>query len=389
MRLLLIITLLNCTFAANCQTWDQITDFSGSSRDDGCSFTIDNVVYCGTGRNAGFAVTSDFYAFDLSTELWTTIGAMPYSTRRQYAIAEMYNSEGYVFGGISAQGEYLKDLWRYNPTMNSWFYMGQAPFEGRAGMQSFVVGDILMIVGGRTATLDATDEVWGYNFVTNTWNSFSPVPGDGIWRGFGTSYNGTGIVGMGEDSTNTKRGEIYFYSPLIDSWSIPPSIDTEPMTYPAVSIINDRLFMYGGEDTFNILRNDFRYLDLTNLTWNSMNSFPNNARRGVMAFSSSSDFYITTGLTSTERVEETWVARSVAGIDEETAQDFSVRIQDGMLILPNNMSTCKVFSILGESITLTSLQPGVFHLPSTLAPGVYYCTAYENGSYLKDKFVIQ
>jgi len=346
-------------------------------------------VYCGTGRNVGFALTADFYAFDLTSEQWTSLGAMPYSARRQYATAETYNSKGYVFGGIDAQGAYLKDLWRYDPVMNSWYYMGQAPFEGRAGMQSFVIGDILMIVGGRTASSDATNEVWGYNFILNTWFSFSPVPGDGIWRGFGTNYGDTGIVGLGADSTNVKRGEIYFYDLALDAWTITPTIDTEPMTYPAANVINDRLFLYGGEDTLGVYRNDFRYLDLSNLNWVSMNAFPNDARRGVMAFSSESDFYITTGLTSTERVAETWVARSVAGVEEGTVKDLSVYIKDGLLLLPNNISTCNVFSITGERIPLKSLQSGVFRLPSTLSPGLYFCTAYENGSYSKGKFIVQ
>ena len=56
--ILLIITILMSGLSFS-QNWSQISDFDGSARDDGTSFKIDNKVYCGTGRNAGFSVTSD------------------------------------------------------------------------------------------------------------------------------------------------------------------------------------------------------------------------------------------------------------------------------------------------------------------------------------------
>jgi len=390
MRLLLTILFFAAIYLAQGQNWSQLSNFPGASRDDGCSFTINNVAYCGTGRDAGFALTEDFYSFDFSTEQWTQIGGMPFSARRQYATAGTYDSQGYVFGGINEQGDYLRDMWRYNPTMNSWYYMGQAPFEGRSGMQSFVIDDMFFVVGGRTANLSATNELWGFDFLTNTWSSFTALPCEGIWRGFGTQYEGMGIVGMGSDSTNTKRGEVYFYDSALDSWMEVVQAQTEPMTYPTFGIINDRLFVYGGEDTLDVYRNDFRYLDLTNLTWNTMNAFPQEARRGTMAFTSASDFYFTTGLSTTQRLDATWVARSVASTNEqEPLEEMVIYAVDDVMLLSENFEQCSLFSSSGQLIPLRPLEPGAFRLPIGLASGIYFCQGSTGGRIYQGKLVIQ
>lgn len=389
MKLLMIIGAICATTFVQAQNWDQLTNFQGGSRDDGCSFTIDGIAYCGTGRDAGFAVTSDFYAFDLNTEQWTQVGGMPFPAKRQYATAVTYNSEAYVFGGINDQGDYLTDMWRYTPVSNSWSYMGQAPFDGRSGMQSFVLYDVLYIVGGRTMAKDAVNEVWAYEFSSGLWSMQNDMPNAGVWRGIGLASSNIGIIGMGSDSTNTKRGEFYFYDPLLDVWTEMVQLETEPMSYPAAGVINDRLFIYGGEDTLGVYRNDFRYLDFTNLTWNTMNSFPQEARRGAMAFTSNSDFYITTGLTTTQRLDETWVARSVANVDESVpVSDLAIYAVDGVMFLPDQLEKCSLFNSMGQYIPLTAMESGVFGLPKWLPPGMYFCQGMEDGQMLQGKLVI-
>lgn len=388
MKLLVTITAICTTFIVWTQNWVQLDDFPGTQRDDGCSFETDAFKYCGTGRDAGFQVTNDFYTYVPFSESWVQVASLP-GAARQYATATGFSGGGYLFGGIDGQGNFLNDLWVYNWQPDQWTFLGNAPFEGRSGAQCFIVDLVLYIVGGRTISSNATNEVWGFDLVTETWQSYASVPNDGIWRGFGTSYNDIGIVGMGSDSTSRKRGEIYFYDPAIDFWIEMTQIETEPMNYPATSLKGDRFFVYGGEDTLGVYRNDFRYLDLINLTWNSLAPFTQEGRRGAMAFSSESDFYITTGLTSTQRLSETWVARDVVGINEPTvAKDLAMYVLDGNLILPNQSDNCQLFSSTGQLINLTMLEPGVFRLPKSLPKGVYYCSVMDKGNVLTGKLVV-
>ncbi len=391
MRLFLTILSFAGIYLAYGQNWNQLTNFPATSRDDGCSFTINNVAYCGTGRDEGFQVTNDFYAFDVTTEQWSAVASLPDSAKRQYAAATEYASTGLLFGGINNQGNFLNDLWVYSPTINLWSKITiPCPFEGRSGAHIFVINDILYVVGGRTAVSDATNEVWAFDFNLSQWSQKNDMPGEGVWRGFGLQYNDVGIVGMGSDSTNSKRGEIYFYDPSIDFWIEMTQIETDPMNYPAVSLINDRLFVYGGEDTLGDYSNDFRYLDLTNLTWNALNSFPQDARRGAMAFGSSSDFYISTGLTTLQRLDETWVARDVVSVQEqELVEDLTIYVIDGVMILPDNLEKCSLFDNMGKLIPLTTDAHGAFRLPKGLSAGIYFCQGVKDGRMYQGKLLIQ
>lgn len=387
LRLIFLLLLLNSTVFS--QTWMPRPNFAGGARDDGCSFTANNTVYAGTGRNAGFAYTSDFYAFDLTSEQWTQVSSLPDSAKRQYATAVTYANNGFLFGGINAQGEYLNDLWNYDPVSDFWDYLGQAPFTGRSGMQSFVIGDEMFVVGGRTANSNAVNEVWSYDFTTNSWSPKFDMPSEGIWRGFAAEYNGTGIIGMGTDSMNIKRGEVYFYDASIDFWLEMTALYTEPMNYPAASQIDDRIYVYGGEDTTSTYINDFRYLDLTNMAWFSLNSFPQVARRGSMAFTSSTDFFITTGLTTTERLEETWVARNVVGLDEaQKMEDITFYVSGDYLIVPDEVEDFTLLNSMGQLVPLRCTEPGRFTLPKGISAGMYIGYGEVGGRQVRGKILI-
>lgn len=374
------------------QNWMQIGDFPGGSRDDGVVFTIGDSSYCGTGRNAGFTVTSDFFVFDHATELWSPISAMPDSANRQYATAVTHNGKGYVFGGINDQNEFLNDLWSYNPSTNQWDLLGTAPFDGRSGAQSFVIDDKIFVVGGRTSSVAATNEVWSYDLISGIWDQKNDIPGEGIWRGFATAYNNTGVVGMGADSTLTKRGEIYYYTPSGDTWMEMPQLSTTPMNFVAANRINDRVYVFGGEDAQSLYSNEFRYLDLTNQSWNSMNAFTNVPRRGVMSFVANGNFYFTTGLSTTQRLDETWVARNVVGMEEETQDDFVIyKIANFLIIVGSSFEECFLLSSEGKTFRLelnSQDNPEAFLLPDYLPPGVYFCYAVNGEQRLCEKIMI-
>lgn len=389
MRLILTFALIVLGSWANAQNWMPLADFPSGARDDGCTFTINDIAYSGTGRNTGFAVTSDFYAFDFATEQWAQIASLPDSAKRQYASAVTYDNSGFLFGGINAQGNYLNDLWMYSPVADSWDYLGQAPFSGRSGMQSFVIGDKMFVIGGKTIISDAVNEVWCYSFTTNSWLQKNNMPNDGIWRGFGAVYNNVGIVGMGTDATNSKRGEVYFYDASIDFWTEMTALATDPMNYPAASQIDDRIYIYGGVDASSIYLNDFRYLDLNLMTWNTLNSFPQAPRRGSMAFTSSTDFFMTTGLTTTERLAETWVARNVVGVDEnDKLPEIIVYVQEDKLIVPEGVDDFVLCNSLGQPVPLKRISSGQFALPKVLPNGMYIGSGRIGTSTVRSKLII-
>ncbi|MGL4596156.1 MAG: Kelch repeat-containing protein, partial [Bacteroidia bacterium] len=154
--------------AATAQTWVQLANFPGSERDDGACFSIGYKAYCGTGLTAWFAPTADFYALDLTTDIWSPIAAMPATTERQYACGFASNTHGYIFGGLNGN-TLLNDLWQYDPAQDAWIQKTSLPAAGRSGSACFVINDTAYIIGGRTAANNAIAEVWAYNILTDSW----------------------------------------------------------------------------------------------------------------------------------------------------------------------------------------------------------------------------
>lgn len=73
-----------------------------------------------------------------------------------------------------ATGRQFRQLWRYDPSTNTWSTLRQAPhFHGFGG--AAVIGDKFYVVGGwnHGAFLDV------YDPATNTWRTLAPIPTPG------------------------------------------------------------------------------------------------------------------------------------------------------------------------------------------------------------------
>lgn len=316
MKTILLLLLSVISFAAYSQSWEQIDDYSGSARDDGASFKINNKVYCGTGRNAGFNVTSDFKAFDLSNETWSSIASMPDSVKRQYATSFVYSEKGYVFGGINSAGDYMNDLWMYSPVLDQWSFISNLPSTGRSGMSSFVNGTKAYIVGGKTELSIASKELWEFDLISSQWTQLNDIPSDGLWRGVSFTYDSTAFIGLGKNENNLINDSFYHYLPTSDQWQVVPQLVTNPRYYVGCSQIGDSVYLYGGVDSTGSYSNSFERINIASLAIDVLNSFPSDARKGVMAFTSNNDFYITTGISTIARLNETWVARNVVALED-------------------------------------------------------------------------
>jgi len=130
------------------QNWTQQLDYPSTERDDGCSFTIGPISYCGSGLAPWFSPLADFYAYNSFDSNWYPIQSLPAGKERQYATAFSHDSKGYVFGGVSSNG-YLNDLWQFDPALNQWDSISSLPSEGISGASSFVIGDTAYIIGGK------------------------------------------------------------------------------------------------------------------------------------------------------------------------------------------------------------------------------------------------
>lgn len=318
MKLLLLLLITPNILMA--QTWVQVEDFPGSERDDGICFTIGQKAYCGTGFDAGFQTTRDFYSFDFGSETWSAIAALPVGERRQYATSFVFNNQGYVFGGIDSAGNYLNDVWCYSPISDTWTERFGLPALGRSGASAFVLSDTAYIVGGKTASNEASNEVWAYVISSNGWLQKADFP-DEMWRGIAFSYQGKGYAGLGrDDGWQTPNTAIYRYEPGINTWALVPELDFEERTYALTASTGDFVYLFAGEGASGYL-SSLQRINMLSLTVDDLTSFSDDARRGGSAFTNGEDFFTVNGVTSTQREKETWVARGALAVEEPNSEE--------------------------------------------------------------------
>lgn len=361
------------------QQWTQLSDFPSDGRDDGTAFVIGNKAWCGTGVTASFELRRDFYTFNLQTQVWETSASMPNGQERQYAVGFSHNNLGYVFGGIN-QTDFLNDLWQYDPVSNDWTSKSSLPGAGRSGASGFIFNQQVYIVGGKNSETEALNEVWAYDFTSETWTQKANLPFGGRWRASTVSINGSAFLLFGRDETGRFCNEIYQYDPNADEWTFIGLFPGAGRNYVDTKVMNDKIICFGGNDSLDTFHNDlWRYDPLLN-TWTQLNALPAVGRRGSMSFTDGQTYYFSSGLNAAlQRINETWKADYVIGLDEITHQDqikiYPNPASEFTTVDINNSSSAmlKIYNQLGrlchtENLTKSSNKVSL----SNLLPGIYF-----------------
>lgn len=288
------------------QSWIQIDDFPATARDDGASFVIGNTAYCGTGFKVGWVEAKDFQSLNMSTDTWSTIASLPSGEERQYASGFSSATDGFIFGGLKS-GDYLDDIWMYNPVNDNWTEKTPLPDAGRRGAASFVIDDIAYIIGGNTISTEAISEVWAYNMSTDSWQQKSDFPFGALYRGSASAHNNRGYLTFGKDENNNFNNKLYEYDPVTDTWTLKSEFPLEGRVHSSLNTISDKLFISCGRDTNSNYFNDLWSFSLIDLTWEQLVSIPSVERRGGMSFNNGTNLYYTAGLDPINtRLKETW-----------------------------------------------------------------------------------
>ena len=319
----LIYFLFGFTFSIFAQGWTQLNNFPSTARDDGTSFTLNSITYCGSGLDATWNPTSDFHALDMNSESWSTITGIPSSEARQYSNGFASSTHGYLFGGLNGTG-YLNDLWTYDPVGDTWSTLSSMPADGRSGASCFVIGDTAYIVGGQTATIQSISDVWAYSMSADSWTQKNPLP-DSLWRATAISFQDKGYVLFGANNSGFYKNNFYEYAPTTDSWTSISNFPGVGRTYAGLAILNNKIICVAGRDSIGNSYNDMWEYSTTSDAWSLSVNLPAAQRRGGMFFSSSTGIYYTTGIDLNDtRLTETWKFDLFLEVDDLIKEDISI-----------------------------------------------------------------
>ncbi len=203
------------TLAASGQVWTPLPDFPGTPRDDAASFSTIAQVYVGTGMDAGFQLTNDWYVYNVG-DGWQAIAPLP-ANGRQYAsgftLTGLGPNGGYLFGGLDANGP-LDELWQYNAQLDEWTPLAPLPAPGRYACAVIATTDFAYVCGGLLAGGVPTNEVWRYDRATDSWSPRADLPGPARHRAAAMDLM---VIG-GADSSYQALSDVYRYDPDADQW---------------------------------------------------------------------------------------------------------------------------------------------------------------------------
>lgn len=214
------LTLLMLPSAALTQSWEQLPDFPGTARDD-AALLGGEVMMVGTGMEIGFALTTDWYSLEASSNAWTSMPSLP-AQPRQYA--SMFADVLGFFGGLSSTGP-LSDLWWFDWNMQQWMQgtpLPSFPRYAAAGIHGY--GSKCYIAGGLDSTGVATNELWEYDIFTENWTQLPNIPGPGRHRSHGFQGVGLVIVAGGADSAFTPLEDVWGFDIQTQQWAQLPSL---------------------------------------------------------------------------------------------------------------------------------------------------------------------
>ena len=376
--LLLLFLVLSGSLFSQGNNWRELNDFLGGQRERAVAFSIGDYGYLGTGVDTAEQVLKDFWRYDPITDSWTQMADLTGPGRRD-AVGFSAGGKGYIGLGIdnhvSILGNKMKDLWEYDPTLNSWLQKADYPGGGGTGVffsTVFVADEKAYVCGGKIGPNLYINQLWEYKPSVDTWTQRAPFLGGVRYLASSFCIDGVGYVGMGANQDVYKK-DFYKYNPGSNTWStIAPFPAYERGSACAFSL-DGRGYVCLGTNG-GLLDDLIEYNPATN-EWAIRASYGGSARKSAAAFVINNKAYVGTGkgYSGKRRGMQEYSATDYTSLEENKASPLVIfpNPSNGLIQLKRtttepalisiyNLSGIKVMEkkFKGEEIDLSNLPGG-------------------------------
>ena len=206
------------------------------------------------------------HVLDTLSQTWSLDGQVPEDRRRGAAAAVVREGKIYLIGGNTRghNGGAVPWLDSYDPQTKQWQALPDAP-NARDHFQAAIVGDKLVVAGGRQSDTQAVGGVFGntisptdiYDFATNTWTSGEDIPTARAGTVVATAERELLIAGGEVPDDTSALATVEAYNIDSNSWrSLQDMIDARHSGGAAVvgttwHIVAGNLRRGGGQETSN------------------------------------------------------------------------------------------------------------------------------------------
>lgn len=186
-------------FDPGTKNWTKKANFPGGKRGAASMFALSGRIYLGLGRNtenSNIANYLDFYEYNTSTNSWKKLSNPPIGLEGSIKASAVTVGEfGYIFGGAQDSG--MDGLFRYDPSNDSWINLAAVP-QAIQFQTGFVYKDKIYCATGIPSGGGAMSDVWVYDPLSNNWQTGPSVGKIGRYRAFSFIINDEVYLGGGE-----------------------------------------------------------------------------------------------------------------------------------------------------------------------------------------------
>jgi hypothetical protein len=286
--------------------WRKLNNFPGGEIYKGVGYAINGKGYAGMGTKISNDLQKVLWEFNPATETWIRKADFP-GAGRILPFIFVNSRYGFVGGGQSydntaSQVPYT-DFYRYNPVLNTWTRMADAPLveksyiggfastisnlhaanlaqgfisryaeetniwsqipaEGSSRYNypgTFSINNKIYFVCGMNINLanGTTNMVWEFDTETNIMTRKKDFPGLSRYGGFGFSINNTGFIGCGMNVIYSPvsvkyLNTVYKYHPENDTWEQIESFPGNNLLCTSVFVIGNKAYLVGGYNQISI-----------------------------------------------------------------------------------------------------------------------------------------
>ncbi|HTQ20305.1 Kelch repeat-containing protein, partial [Mycobacterium sp.] len=234
------------------------------------SAVLDGRIWVAGGLTDAQDATAKTEYYDTTTGKWSLGPNLPFQLH--HAMMVSYHNTVWVIGGFEPQGSTIEGLASarvlyLNQAQTAWV---EAPalHHARAAGAAAVVGNKIVVVGGRTAGTSPAEVIPTEVFDGTSWHDAAgiPVPGDHLAAASDGTY--LYVVGGRRIEVTSNTAAVQRFDPATDRWTQLPAAPGK-VSDAGAAIVGGRLIVVGGESIGTVFNTVWAY-DLTSSTWTSL-----------------------------------------------------------------------------------------------------------------------
>jgi len=230
----------------------------------------------GTGRPAPM---NDLWKYDPTNNSWTELKpSLPPPARHSHSAA-VSSGKLCVFFGLDSNNNVLKDIWSYSPTYNSWqkeLSTGTVPAPRYSHSSIGIADGRILTFGGLASGGNPTDPfMWSYTPCGGVWERKFDSPA-GSLSCQSVSLFGDKMYLFGGYGTAGYTNNIMIYDPAKDSWNVLTLQGNIPVArvFSASAYSGNSLWIFGGESATREDLQDTWEFNTATCTWTQKTDMP-------------------------------------------------------------------------------------------------------------------